>query len=302
MPGLPTRAANGLAGKASCPGRMPMDSDDRRATIHLPDPDVELERRRACARTTTTVAGARPTTMFSSRESILFRHRPLGGRALVAALFSAAVIALLVGLGVGTNRGATSASLSVGPAPAPSVAPGDARPILSPSALRMLVGDAFWRFGGRSVLSRSPAMTLLASADPAGSPAEMASYNDRPVRAVAVIRMKVTAYSPDERSCGASADGITASGYSVFANGGCMVAADPRVLPLGSLVSVPGYDGGAIVPVLDTGGAIKGNRLDVLYPSHERAVLWGVQELDVTVWEYADGKPNDFRRVRRASR
>jgi len=80
------------------------------------------------------------------------------------------------------------------------------------------------------------------------------------------------------------------------------VAADPRVLPLGSLVSVPGYDGGSVVPVLDTGGAIKGNRLDVLYPTHEVAVLWGVQEIDVTVWDYADGLPNGFRRVRRPVR
>ncbi len=116
------------------------------------------------------------------------------------------------------------------------------------------------------------------------------------------MRMVVTAYSPDFRSCGASADGITASGYSVLTNGGCLVAADPHVLPLGSLVSVPGYDGGAVVPVLDTGGAIKGNRLDVLYATHEVAMRWGVQEVVVELWEYADGKPHGFRRLRRPSR
>ena len=137
---------------------------------------------------------------------------------------------------------------------------------------------------------------------PAGQAAQVALYNGRPIRPVATLRMKVTAYSPDWRSCGESADGITASGYSVLTNGGYMVAADPRVLPLGSLVSVPGYDGGAVVPVLDTGGAIKGNRLDVLYPTHEVAMRWGVQEIDVTVWEYADGLPNGFRRVRRPAR
>ena len=88
----------------------------------------------------------------------------------------------------------------------------------------------------------------------------------------------------------------------VLTNGGFLVAADPRVLPLGSLVSIPGYDSGAVVPVLDTGGAIKGNRLDVLYPTHEVAMRWGVQELDVEVWDYADGLPNGFRRVRRPSK
>lgn len=114
--------------------------------------------------------------------------------------------------------------------------------------------------------------------------------------------MVVTAYSPDARSCGASADGITASGYSVEVNGGCLVAADPKVLPLGSLVSVPGYDGGAVVPVLDTGGAIKGNRLDVLFPTHREAIAWGRKTVEVTVWEHADGAPSGFKRVRRKDR
>ena len=128
------------------------------------------------------------------------------------------------------------------------------------------------------------------------------SFDARPVRAVRTVRMVVTAYSPNERSCGTSADGITASGYSVHVNGGCLVAADPKVLPLGSLVSVPGYDSDAVVPVLDTGGAIKGNRLDVLFPTHEAAMRWGRRTLDVTVWEYDDGLPNGFKRVRRAPR
>jgi 3D (Asp-Asp-Asp) domain-containing protein len=127
-------------------------------------------------------------------------------------------------------------------------------------------------------------------------------FNGRPVRAAYTVRMRVTAYSPDERSCGASADGITASGYSVLTNGGALVAADPRVLPLGSLLSIPGYDNGAVVPVLDVGGAIKGNRLDVLYSTHNVAMQWGVRDLEVTVWEYADGLPNGFKRLRRPSK
>jgi 3D (Asp-Asp-Asp) domain-containing protein len=114
--------------------------------------------------------------------------------------------------------------------------------------------------------------------------------------------MLVTAYSPDERSCGKSADGVTASGYSVWTNGGKMVAADTRLLPFGSLVSVPGYDEGHVVPVLDRGGKIKGKRLDVLYPTHEVARTWGAQRLEVVVWEYADGKPADFRTQHRRRR
>lgn len=124
-------------------------------------------------------------------------------------------------------------------------------------------------------------------------------YNGRPVVPHRVLRMRVTAYSPDERSCGAHADGITASGYSVETNGGHMVAADKRFFPFGSLLSIPGYADDTIVPVLDRGGAIKGNRLDVLYPTHGRARAWGVQYLYVTEWRYADGEPSGFQRLRR---
>jgi 3D (Asp-Asp-Asp) domain-containing protein len=132
-----------------------------------------------------------------------------------------------------------------------------------------------------------------------GSAEEIRWFNGRPIRPVRTISMRVTAYSPDERSCGRHADGITASGYSVWTNGMKLVAADTRVLPFGSLVSIPGYDGSNVVPVLDRGGKIKGERLDVLYPTHEIARRWGVQDLEVTVWEYADGEPDGFRQRHR---
>ena len=67
-----------------------------------------------------------------------------------------------------------------------------------------------------------------------------------------------------------------------------LVAADTRILPFHSLVSVPGYHDGKLVPVLDRGARIKGRRLDVLFPTHEQARRWGTRTLDITVWEYAD--------------
>jgi 3D (Asp-Asp-Asp) domain-containing protein len=141
-----------------------------------------------------------------------------------------------------------------------------------------------------------PALLAAGGAEGAASAesAEIRWFNDRPVRPVRTLRMKVTAYSPDARSCGRFADGITASGYSVYTNGMKLVAADTDLLPLGTLLSVPGYDAGAIVPVLDRGGKIKGSRLDVLFPTHRLARKWGVRDLTVTVWEYADGEPCDF--------
>lgn len=124
-------------------------------------------------------------------------------------------------------------------------------------------------------------------------------FNGRPIRPVREMWMTVTAYSPDAASCGDSADGITATLHHVTTNGHALVAADPEVLPYGSMITVPGYDQSRVVPVLDCGGAIKGRRLDVLFPTHAQAVRWGVQRLKVTVWGYADGGPRDNPRALR---
>ncbi len=116
-------------------------------------------------------------------------------------------------------------------------------------------------------------------------------FDGRPIRPSKVVVMKVTGYSPDNRSCGEFADGQTATLHSVWTNAMRLVAADPEVLPYGSMITVPGYAADQVVPVLDCGGAIKGARLDLLFPTHERALAWGVRTIRVTVWEYADGEP-----------
>jgi 3D (Asp-Asp-Asp) domain-containing protein len=92
--------------------------------------------------------------------------------------------------------------------------------------------------------------------------------------------MVVTAYCPCTECCGPNARGITASGRPVSANGGKFVAAD-RDLPFGTLLLIPGYNDGQPTEVLDRGGAIKGNRLDVYFPTHEEAKHWGVRRLVV---------------------
>jgi len=102
----------------------------------------------------------------------------------------------------------------------------------------------------------------------------------RPARRV---RMEVTAYCACPKCCGPQARGITASGQRVSYNGGRFVAADPDVLPMNTRVRVPGYHGAIPVKVIDTGGAIKGNKLDVYFPSHEVALQWGRQSLDIIV-------------------
>ena len=87
------------------------------------------------------------------------------------------------------------------------------------------------------------------------------------------ISAKVTAYTPYDAGC----TGITATGTKA---GYGTVAVDPRVIPLGSKVYIPGY-GTAIAA--DTGGAIKGNRVDVCYGSKSEAYGWGVRNATVYV-------------------
>ena len=134
---------------------------------------------------------------------------------------------------------------------------------------------------------RAPAPIGQATPDPDA----VRWFNGRPVRPARTVMMTVTAYSPDERSCGIFADGQTATLHSVWTNGMRLVAADTSILPFGSMLTVPGYADEQIVPVLDRGGAIKGYRLDLLFPTHEIARKWGVREIPITVWEYADGQP-----------
>jgi 3D (Asp-Asp-Asp) domain-containing protein len=101
---------------------------------------------------------------------------------------------------------------------------------------------------------------------------------------VRTIRMEVTAYCPCTKCCGENAQGLTASGRDVTYNGGRFVAADTNVLPFGTKLVIPGYEAAA-VEVIDRGGAIKGNKLDLYYPTHEEALQWGRQILEVTIVE-----------------
>jgi 3D (Asp-Asp-Asp) domain-containing protein len=96
-----------------------------------------------------------------------------------------------------------------------------------------------------------------------------------------IIKMRVTAYCPCSKCCGNQSDGITASGHKIR-RGDTFVAADKRY-SFDTEMTIPGYSKTMPVKVLDRGGAIRGNRLDVFFPTHKEARKWGVQYLDVKV-------------------
>lgn len=87
------------------------------------------------------------------------------------------------------------------------------------------------------------------------------------------IVMNVSAYCPCEICCESFADSITASGYKIK-EGDVFVAA-PSKYPFGTEMIVPGYANDKPVEVKDIGGAIKGDRLDVFFFTHQEALEWG---------------------------
>ena len=90
---------------------------------------------------------------------------------------------------------------------------------------------------------------------------------------------KLTAYCTCSKCCGEWSDGITYTG--VQATPGRTIAVDPEVIPLGSTVYINGFE----YTAEDIGGAIEGNRIDVLCSSHEEALEFGIQYADVSILE-----------------
>lgn len=137
----------------------------------------------------------------------------------------------------------------------------------------------------RKAVSAKPARPQVALASPSATSASnlIASASITTPR-TRTVRMEVTAYCPCKKCCGPNARGLTANGSTIAYNGGRFVAADTSVLPFGTKLLIPGYDG-SHVEVIDRGGAIKGNRLDVFYPTHRQALEWGRRTLDVTIVE-----------------
>ena len=66
-------------------------------------------------------------------------------------------------------------------------------------------------------------------------------------------------------------------------NGLSTIAVDPNVIPLGTKVYVSGY---GVAIAADTGGAIKGNIIDVFLNSYEECYSWGRRQVTVQILEY----------------
>ena len=94
----------------------------------------------------------------------------------------------------------------------------------------------------------------------------------------------ITAYCPCEKCCPGTSDGITYS--ETIATEGRTLAVDPEVISLGSIVEVNGVN----YVAEDTGGAIKGNHVELFFNDHNEALKWGRQSLPVYMIEECIGE------------
>lgn len=90
-----------------------------------------------------------------------------------------------------------------------------------------------------------------------------------------VMQVEATAYSPQDPGLGK----YTARGNLVTYG---IISVDPNVIPLGTRVYIPGY-GEAVAD--DTGGAIIGNRIDIAFDTHEEAINFGRQSIEIYIIE-----------------
>ncbi len=118
---------------------------------------------------------------------------------------------------------------------------------------------------------RSAALQAAALAGEATS-AAAASSSGRSAAPAPVSGRAVTV-----SSTGYALAGRTATGMPV---GWGVVAVDPSVIPLGTRLTIPGYGEGVAA---DTGGTVRGNTIDLWFPTLAEARAWGRRTVTITL-------------------
>lgn len=131
----------------------------------------------------------------------------------------------------------------------------------------------------RGIISAAVILVVLTVNVPATAiepPVPVPTPIQEPSRGERVLMMEATAYCSCAKCCGKS-NGITTTGVQASSR---TITADWNVLPPGTEVHIEGI-GYRVVE--DRGGGIKGNKLDVWFPSHQEAWKYGRRQVEVRV-------------------
>ena len=135
------------------------------------------------------------------------------------------------------------------------------------------------RSASRNTTAKStPAKSAPAKASVAKAPVAKAApaKAKAPTASVAkTMTMQATAYSTAQPSLSR----YTANGTDLLKNPR-VIAVDPNVIPLGTRVSIAGY--GTYIAA-DTGGAIKGNRIDIHFQTVEQCYSFGRRNVTLQI-------------------
>ncbi len=140
----------------------------------------------------------------------------------------------------------------------------------------MIISGSFWRKSAATVIAATAFASLF----------EVTFLDSRYVARLATFREPTPPPSPGSRlayTATAYCKGITTTSGVAVQSG--IAAADPELLPIGSVVDVDGlparYNG--IYTILDTGPAVQGREIDVYMWSCNEALAFGRRSIHLTV-------------------
>ena len=122
-----------------------------------------------------------------------------------------------------------------------------------------------------------------AAADESPSRSASEHINDKASQPVITDELVAAAAPQIYTATAYSLRGRTASGRPVSRG---LIAADPAVLPLGSKVRLEAGSFSGEYLVADTGGAVRGRRIDIWTPSTREALRFGRQLIKLTVLSF----------------
>lgn len=136
---------------------------------------------------------------------------------------------------------------------------------------------------GTKKVERKVSAAVLPVANVSNAPAKTSTPAAKPSTPIASTAKELTVTSTAYTASCEGCSGVTATGIDLNANPNQkVISVDPSVIPLGSKVWVEGY-GEAIAG--DTGGSIKGNKIDIFIPSKAEAINWGKKTVKVKILE-----------------